>query len=92
MAGKKFKKFSGPTVEMWETLTGKRPPSGYEDVPENKLKIKKISKILTKELSKYHKGSKRSPSESLINCMKKATTDKQRESCKTNIALKMMKK
>ena len=92
MAGKKFKKFSGPTVEMWETLTGKRPPSGYEDTPENKLKIKKIGKILAKQFSKYHKVSKRSSSESLINCMKKAKTDKQRSSCKTTFALKMQKR
>ena len=37
------------------------------------------------------KESKRSTSESLINCMKKANTDKKRAYCKTTFALKMKK-
>ena len=87
MANKKIK----PTAilqieETYEVLKrmGKTTPKMRKEYASFKKEQK------SREL-KRKKESKRSASESLINCMKNAKTNTERKRCKTTFALKMKK-
>jgi hypothetical protein len=88
MANKKIK---SPAVGQFEETYKALKRSG-KTTPKMRKEYASFKKREKADEREREKESKRSSSESLINCMKKATTDKQRESCKIDIALKMMKK
>jgi hypothetical protein len=88
MAKKKIKPpVVGQIEETYKTL--KRSGATTPKMRKEYASFKKRQKVDKRERTKE---SKRSPSESLINCMKKANTDKKRAYCKTTFALKMMEK
>ena len=87
MANKKFKPaVVGQYEETYEILKsmGKTTPKMRKEYASFKKEQK------SRELERK-KESKRSTSESLINCMKNAKTNKERKLCKIKFALKMKK-
>jgi len=87
MADKKIKSpVVGQVEETYKILKkmGKTTPKmrkAYESFKNEQVK-RKVKRI---------KESKRSSSESLINCMKNAKTNTEKKRCKTTFALKMKK-
>jgi hypothetical protein len=76
--------------------------SNYEELYKAGKQMKALTPKMRKQYASFKKEqksrelerkkeSKRSKSESLINCMKKAKTNKDRKRCKTAFALKMKK-
>ncbi len=87
MAKKKIKPpFVGQIEDTYEVLKrmGKTTPKMRKEYASSKKEQK------SREL-KRKKESKRSSSESLINCMKNAKTNTEKKRCKTTFALKMKK-
>ena len=84
------KKIKPPLVGHYEETyeLGKR--MGWV-TPKMRKEFASFKKRQKDDEREREKESKRSSSESLINCMKKAKTDKKRAYCKTTFALKMKK-
>jgi len=90
MYNKHVKGLTPPVVGQIEETYKAFKRSG-KTTPKMRKEYASFKKRQKEDKIERKKESKRSSSESLINCMKKANTDKKRAYCKTTFALKMKK-